>query len=396
MTQELTRITVVLLVAFAVLTSAVKGQDVSSTVDSLQLEKLIEAYGPGDFRSNARRALLGLLRENQTESASALLAFVPHRKGGQGWLVPAEELLAHTLIADLGFLRDTAALVSLLASYVQKPGGSEVFEDKLLTQLRQILQTNPGLPLRRLQASKAGLGETHFFQLLQNAQLVSGVRTVKDINSQVDRFLEDYPSSQYAFIADRYLRSHLAMSSFGTGFFLGYALGGIVGSESGVPGRVDGFTVRGALYQDQFTFSAELLVARLSLQDSFRVEKDLWQAGSAGMLGVMFDVGYEFPVGGALLTPFAGGTLYRLRQDSAETSSSAVSTGLRVGAALGVNLAYRVKFDTGPHLDLGLHLATILPGFSTYSSHLDGAVITVGMSFGFVGRPYQVLPGAGE
>lgn len=396
MTQGLTRITVVLLAAFVVLTIPVKGQDASATVDSLQLEKLIEAYGPGDFRSNARRALLGLLRENQIASAFALLAFVPHRQGGRGWLVPAEELFARTLIADLTFLRDSGALVSLLASYVKKPGGSDVFEDKLLTQLHQVLQTNPSQPLRRLQASKAGLVETHFFQLLQNAQLVSGVRTVKEINSQVDRFLEDYPSSQYSHIADRYLRSHLAMSTFGTGFFLGYGLGGVVGSESGVPGRVDGFTVRGALYQDRLTFSAELFVARLSLQDSFRVKEDFWQAGLAGMLGVMFDVGYEFPVGGALLTPFAGGTLYRLRQDSAEASSSAVSTGLRVGAALGLNLAYRVKFDTGPHLDLGLHLTTILPGFSTYSSHLDGPVITVGMSFGFVGRPYQVLPGAGE
>ena len=396
MTQELIRSSLLLFAVLAVLPPLIKGQDVSLPMDSLQLEQLVEAYGPGDFRSNARRAVLSLLRDNHVESASELVEFVEYRKGGEGWLVPAEELLVQTLIADIAFLRDTVLFVSLLARYVQEPEGSAIFEDRLLPKLRQILQNNPDVPLRRIQASKAGLSELHFFQLLQNAQLVSGVRTVKDINSQIDRFLEDYPSSKYGLIANTYLRSHLAMASFGAGFFLGYTLGGMAGSESGVPGRVDGFTVRGALYQDHLTFSAELLIARLSLRDSFSVGNNLWKAGSAGLLGMMLDIGYEFPLGGALFTPFIGGTVYRLRQDSAESSSKARSTGLHVGPAFGCNLAYRVKFDTGPHLDFGLHLTAIFPGLSNYSSDLDGALILVGMSFGFVGRPYQVLRGTGN
>lgn len=369
------------------------GQTHGSDQDSLRFEEEITAYGPGDFRTSARRALLGFLRGKTAAETSALLDFVGHRAGGERWLAPEEELVVRTLIADLSFLQDTAGLSVLLARSLSTPGSSPEFDDTFLSACLQFLRSDPGLPLRRLGGVGQQAVERRFLQLLINSRLVSGIRTVHQMNDQIDRFLEDTSSAPYARIADLYLRSHLEESSYGAGFFLGYGMGGATGSGSSIPGRVNGFAMRGAFYLHRVTLEAGLLAARMSLNDTFSVGGDRWDDGAAGLLGGILDAGYELQTGGALITPFLGASLFRLRQDSAGLSGQPITTGLRLGAALGMNLAYRVKFDTGPHLDLGLRFTTIFPGFTGYEERLDGAILLVSASFGFVGRPYTVVSG---
>ena len=374
---------------------SVQAQHFAWPEDSIRYEELVQSHGPGDFRTSARRSLLSSIRQNQPQRASGILLFMARRKNVDRWLTSQEYLLAETLIADTTFLRDTGRVVQLLKESFQHTGGEGGFDDNLLLNMRRILRDKPERTIRRLLQFGATQAELQFFQLIQNAQLVSGVRTVKEMNELVDRFREDFPESDYAMLAARYLRFDLARASFGSGFFLGYAFGGVVGSSSGIPGKSDGLSVRAALFKDRFTLSASLFAARLFVQDTLSAGTDRWGQGLAGMLGGMLDIGYEIQGGDAMITPFVGGTMYRLRQDGSSPNDRGVSTGLRLGIGFGTDLAYRLKFDTGPHLDLGLRLTAIIPGFSGYSTRLDGTLVLLGVSFGFVGRPYTVVSRTG-
>lgn len=370
--------------------------------DSLQVERLIELYGSGDFVSSARRALAARFRDGDYPVIALLLRMVPKRRGGANWLSPEEELLVRTLIADLPSLRDREAFTQLLAARVQRPGGNTAYsgdvgaepsEQNLLGALRGWLRNDAGLPAERIRMKGGDSVELAFFSVLINAQQITSVRKVADVNHTVDRFVAAYPDSYYALLADRYLRLTRTPSPFGAGFFLGYTYGGMVGSESGIPGKSDGPTLGGELYLHNWTATGELMLGRLSLSDSFAVRGQTWQPGSAVLVGGTFGLGYQFQTGDGLITPFAGGAFFDLQEDPAgEKRQNQQSTGLRTGIALGTIVAYRIPFDRGPHIDLRVRVSAIFPGFGGYSSQLNGGLLLVGASFGFVGRPYRVEP----
>lgn len=374
--------------------------------DSLQVERLIELYGPGDLISNARRALAARLRDADYRAVSSLLLFMPKREGGNGWLSPEEEVLVRTLTVDLSFLRNQDSLTSLLAARVQRSGGNGAYNDpigngisgkNLLETLREWLRGSTDALGETVAAKGANEVENAFFFLLINAQQVSGVRKVAEANQRVDQFVAAYSSSPYVSIADRYLRLSRVSTPFGAGFFLGYTYGGMVGSGSGIPGRSDGPTIGGELYFHNWTATGELLLGRLALSDSFTVRGRTWQPGSAVLVGGTLGVGYEFRTGDGLITPFIGGAFFDLQEDVAEEDQqSEQSTGMQTGITLGAITTYRIPFDHGPHLDLRLRVSAIFPGFGDYHSALKGNLLLVGASFGFVGRPYRVEPARDE
>lgn len=377
---------------------SVKAQEIPGLPeDSLQVERLIERYGPGEFVSNARRALLLMLREGEPSAVSSFLRFMARRQGGAGWLSPEEELLVRTLILDLPFFRNREVLVPLLAARVDRPGGRRGddarSEAPLVEVLRDMLRRRSDPLNRRVKDVAADEAEEAFFGVLINAQHIRSVRRIADANSDVDRFAALWPASPYAPIADRYLRIARLPSTFGAGFFLGYSYGGMVGSGGGIPGRSDGPTMGGEFYWNRWTATGELMLGRLALSDSFVVHGRTWRSGTAVLVGGMAGVGYEFRNGDGLITPFAGATFFDLQEDAGEENrQDEQSTGVRAGFALGTLLTYRVPFDKGPHLDLRLRISAIFPGFGGYSSELRGGLLLVGASFGFVGRPFGVEP----
>ncbi len=378
--------------------SSLRGQgNLRLSEDSLQVERLVERYGPGEFVSNARRALLPMLREGEPAAVSSFLRFMSKRQGGAGWLSPEEELLVRTLILDLPFFRNHEVLVPLLAARVDRPGGRRGddarSEAPLVEVLRGMLRNRSGALNRSVKDVAADEAEEAFFQVLVNAQHIRSVRRISDANADVDRFVALWPASPYAPIADRYLRIARLPSTFGAGFFLGYSYGGMIGSADGIPGRSDGPTMGGEFYWNRWTVTGELMLGRLALSDSFVVRGRTWQDGTAVLVGGMAGVGYELRNGDGLITPFVGATFFDLQEDAGEENrQDEQSTGVRPGFALGTLLTYRIPFDKGPHLDLRLRISAIFPGFGGYSSDLGGGLLLVGASFGFVGRPFRVEP----
>lgn len=315
------------------------------------------------------------------------------RIGTGGWLSPEEELFVRTLVADLQFLRDEGELTALLRSRVERPGPNPAYRDNLVREFRSMLRSAAGMLRDTLKQRGAADIERQFFHLLINAQQVTSVRRVDDVNSAVDDFVSTFLGSRQAEIADSYLRLQRSVSRTGAGFFLGYAYGGMIGSPEGFAGRSDGPTIGGELYINRWTVTGELTIGRLGIRDSFAIGNKTWDVGDAVLAGGLLGAGYELRSGDALFTPFAGGTFFDLQEDNAgERRGEELTTGLQFGVAVGTLVTYRIPFDQGPHLDLRLRVSATFPGFARYASELEGALVHIGASFGFVGRPYYVEP----
>lgn len=390
-----------LLLLFALFTSlsvlpstTLSAQARESRADSVELEQLIADYGRGDFLTNARAILLQSVERYQSDLGRALLNFMANRKGTVGWLSPEEELLTYVLLSEGEKLSDVEWITPRLQRRAARPGSHGVINDNLYTKLLERVRRDPTNVLRKVQDGLEEVVEQRFVEVVVNNLSVKGVRKTEDVNSLVDQFVEEYPESSYARIAQSYLYLRTDQELIGAGFFAGYASGGMILSEAEVAGKAFGPSFSGELYVDRFVLSGTLFAGILSVNDSFAVADRFWSSGDASLTGASLDAGYELRFGNLMLTPFIGGTLYELREprEGNLESLEGLSTGGALGFQSGVMVGWRIPFDQPPHIDLRLRLSLIQPGLSSFHSAFSGSIFLTTLSFGLIQRPYTTLP----
>lgn len=307
-----------------------------------------------------------------------------------GWLTASERLYTLALAADLGSMRDTSAVESLLGRAFAEGEERERGGDDLLRRERAMLRSSSERLFDRFDAQDPSGEERRFFNLLVNHLNISGYRAQARLNDRVEEFAADYPASGYTVAARAYFSKGYFESDFGAAFSAGYGGGAFVGDISDRFGKFNGPVLAGEVYAYRATLAVTLQICVASTPREFTVSSDRWPAGDARFIDLTFDGGYEFRFERLAVTPLVGISLQSLRgAGDAVAEQDLPTTQNRYGYDIGAMIGYRIPFDLGPHIDLRARLGLSHAALGDYSPDFSGSAYYVQLGFALVQRPYR-------
>ncbi len=358
--------------------------------DTTSLEEYLrEPSTPDGIGARARGYLYQRLDVRDPDGVRELLSAMAAHPEWEGWITPRELLLARIYAVEPLVTRDPM-LGALLAQAPLRPRARVgVLREELLTMEQTVVRG--GLAPLSERYLRAGLDsvELRFLNLLIDHLLVKGYRARSELNREVDRFIEEAPTSPLAALAATYLRYPYREERFGLAFGAGYILGRFLGPVSDRFSYLHGATLGGELYLDRVTIVGGLGFGTARLSSGFTAAGEAWPAGNAPIVLGSLLAGWELRHGRLAITPLAGLAFQSIRSPGEQTPESRLpSTGGRVGVELGALVGYRIPFDRGTHIDLRFRLGWSSTSAGEYDPAFRGSSYFAGLGFALVHRPY--------